>query len=179
MPRAVLEAATGASRVRPIPVSASDADASERPHSLGRPRIAHLVDRLSALLETSCSPASPVRICVPALGSPQWGDLEAQVRCVKGFTCNIFIYHSHRHRRYARASGHPALLAFAARAPPPPPVRVRRDRASARHLRRRVGRPGMGTKTRLAVRCVDHARSIHGCAGPTALFFYPLGARGR
>ena len=81
MPRAVLEAATGTSRVRPIPVSTSDADASERPGTLGGPRIAHLVDRLSALLEASCSPASPVRICVPALGSPQWGDLEAQVRC--------------------------------------------------------------------------------------------------
>ncbi|KAJ7130077.1 Elongator complex protein 4 [Mycena crocata] len=59
----------------------------------GRPVTAGLLERLAAILETR---DTPVRICVPCLGSPDWGDLAAQdiLRFLHGLRA-LLRKHSH------------------------------------------------------------------------------------
>jgi elongator complex protein 4 len=52
---------------------------SNEPNVDSEPVTTKIIKRLADVIATESSESRPIRICIPLLGSPQWGDLDGKV----------------------------------------------------------------------------------------------------
>lgn len=125
-------------------------DSHESESELSTVRIIQRIeDILNAESETS---SRPLRICIPSLGSPQWGDLNSQVHSTQILQVAF---------RLQKSQGDIMVFVLIATAPSPIPACVCQFISVSIYLHRSVGRSWLDPQTRVVFRWGYNPISIY------------------